>query len=1109
MSTNIDSLNIAISANANQAVASLDRLAKSLGALSSQLNGLKTINSKSFSGLASAFGSFKNIKTPDITGFVNSLSKLGGKNVERAIQNLPRLSNQLNALLTTLSRSPKVSKDVIQLITAISKLNVASAKTVNSGSKLTGLFNGMGKMLPRLKLNIGSLASVFGTLYANFFFLKRGAERLWKAIKLSMDYIEDYNYFNVTWDKVASEWQQDFERFGYENADAYAESFTDRLNQTNEKLTGLRLNENGIVESTEAKSLGLDISLLTQYQASLGAVTNSLGLTGEASVQTAMALSNLAGDMSSLKNIDLETVMTNFQSGLIGQSRALYKYGIDITNATLQQYAYKYGIEKSLVTMTQAEKMQLRLLAILDQSKVAYGDLANTIEAPSNQLRVLKANVQNLARTIGGLFIPIISRVLPYINGFVNALQRLITMFAGLVGIKIDFEQFSEGYLPDDSYGDELEDVEDGYDKATKSAEKYKKTILGIDEIHKLNSESDVGAGSGAFGGGGAIDLTKEIMDAVGEYQKVFDQAFDNMEDKIQRISDLIVESFKTKNFFGLGKKISDAITKELNGIDWKRVYSGAKQVGSGFAQFLNGLFQPETFYSVVKTIANSLNTVIATFFAFADVFDWSQFGNSIANGINAVFQNFDFAQLAKNLNTWVDGIEKLIISLIKNIDWKSVMKGIGDLVLNLELDTIVAIALALAIKTGVAGGLISFTSNALIGAIKSAVLSAFGATTMAEVGQVIATGLMGSAGLILPITAMFAVTVGFAEREFKYQTDEDFRAKMNERMAKWFGEEHVEFYSKVHPMFYTDQSTWAGQMFNVEIPEALAKVKEELPKMFEDIRDYAIEWWEKKPILTKLSVKAESFKKYMQDRWQETVDWWKNKTPLTDIKAKVENFKNSVKEKWDSVKQYWRDKGGLSSITAAVSNFKYFVKEKWDVAKQYWKDKGGLSSITTTVSSIKDKLKEAWENAKKWFKYNAKLKFEITWVKDNLGKVKTFISNNLFGGKGWPTISLFASGGFPSVGELFVANEAGPEMVGRMGSRSAVANTYQITEGISNAVYPAVFNAMMRAFSMSSSGNGGNVEFVLNIEGREVARAVNNYNKLNNQMYDVEPRFI
>lgn len=166
-------------------------------------------------------------------------------------------------------------------------------------------------------------------------------------------------------------------------------------------------------------------------------VTNSVGMTGEASTVTSKALSMLAGDMSSFRNLDMDTVMNNFSSGLIGQSRALYKYGIDITNATLQQYAYDNGIKKSLSDMTQNEKMQLRMLAILDQSKVAWGDLAKTINSPSNQLRLLQNNFKSLSRTIGNMFLPAVAKVLPYVNGLVIAVRKLFEWTASMLGIKL------------------------------------------------------------------------------------------------------------------------------------------------------------------------------------------------------------------------------------------------------------------------------------------------------------------------------------------------------------------------------------------------------------------------------------------------------------------------------------------------------------------------------------------------------------------------------------------------------------------------------------------------------------------------------------------------
>lgn len=206
-----------------------------------------------------------------------------------------------------------------------------------------------------------------------------------------MDYTETFNYWNVTLDKIGQEFKSKFGDYGCESADEYAESFKQRLNSVIGKMTGYTVGSSGELISMGDVGLGLDPEQLMNYQAQISSVTNSLGLAGETSIDTAKALSMLSADMSSFTNTNLSTVMTNLQSGLIGQSRALYKYGIDITNATLQMYAYKNGISVAVSEMTQADKMRLRLLAILDQSKVAWGDQANTLNSVSNQYRILKA----------------------------------------------------------------------------------------------------------------------------------------------------------------------------------------------------------------------------------------------------------------------------------------------------------------------------------------------------------------------------------------------------------------------------------------------------------------------------------------------------------------------------------------------------------------------------------------------------------------------------------------------------------------------------------------------------------------------------------------------
>lgn len=476
-----------------------------------------------------------------------------------------KANRQLDALATKLSK-------VSNALSGINTKNLGKIGNIGNANSMTGSLQNLSNSMSRFaaktenaRKSTRSLAATFGHFYASCFLLIRGFKALGKSISASMDYIETYNYYNVTMSKIASEFSNQWGRYGYENAEAYGDSFVGRLNELTQKMSGYKVGKDGVLSISGGQNLSLDPEQLMNYQASVAAITNSVGLVGETSVNTAKALSMLAADMSSLKNIDMSTVMTNFQSGLIGQSRALYKYGIDITNATLQTYAYKYGIETAMQEMTQADKMQLRLLAILDQSKIAWGDQANTLNSVANQYRILKQQISNLARIIGNLFIPVLQAVLPVVNGVVMALQRMFTFIGNLIGVDWSgiMDGISTGYGgADDIIGDLVDDTDDvvdstdgiggSLDSANDKAKKLQKTILGFDEINKLNDNSDIGSsgGSGISGsdiggiGAGGIDLSDEIAKALADYESVWDKALKNSQNKAQEFADKICAAF-------------------------------------------------------------------------------------------------------------------------------------------------------------------------------------------------------------------------------------------------------------------------------------------------------------------------------------------------------------------------------------------------------------------------------------------------------------------------------------------------------------------------------------------------------------------------------------
>ena len=659
----IDSLQIKIKADANNASNALDKLANSLtnfqkslsidtskltsisnsiqsianaassmnasgikniSTLTNSINRMGKIDTSGLSRISSALKTFsadmagtKVDGVGDIASIASSISRLGGVASGRAVTNIPLLAKNLKQLFTTLSTAPNVSENIIRMTNALAGLastGAASGRAANSLGRNLNTYTASAKKATKSTF---SLAAAFGRFYATYFLVIRGIKSLWKSIEGTTDYIEAFNYYTVAFNKVGKEWGKDFEQFGYDNAEDYAQSFGNRVNELLGKMSGLKVDvDGGLISESGMKNLGLNLQEITQYASQLASITNSLGQTGEVTTAISKSMTMLAGDISSLFNVDYSTVATNLQSGLIGQSRALYKYGIDITNATLQTYAYKYGIEKAVSEMSQAEKQQLRLLAILDQSKVSWGDLANTINSPSNMIRQFTNNVKEAGMVLGQLFIPVLQKVLPVINGVVIAIKRLLVSVANLLGIKIDFSSFGQGVS---GYNEELEDTADALDKVGTSAKNAKSGVREFDKLKVISTPKSSGSGSGA--GGAGIDLTKEIMDATAEYEKVWQEAFDKMQntalgwaDKIEKLLEPVKKLFKdlfNGDFFEAGQDLSGIVTGIFNwmsdaiaSVDWY-------QIGQNIGQFLAGIDWTAVFTSAGNFIGQAITAAI------------------------------------------------------------------------------------------------------------------------------------------------------------------------------------------------------------------------------------------------------------------------------------------------------------------------------------------------------------------------------------------------------------------------------------------------------------------------------------------------------------------
>ena len=688
MATTIDRLQIEINTQATKAntaidnlITRLDRLTTSLGKINSSsinglangvdrlgkamqtMNGVKTsdftrlakniskmgsVNTQALNSTASSLShitrAFNNLgsvsaNSAQMAELAKSLSKLGGVNVQRAITNIPQLATALNNLMVTLSRSPRVSDNVIRLTNSLARLASQGGKVGTSSRSLQNSLNSTNIAVKKARVGFTGLASTIGRLYASYFWVKRIFDALKSSITSTADYIEAYNYFTVAFGKIASEWDSDWENYGSQNAQNYSNKFVTKMNETFKTLSGVSYDpKTGLLSETGLKNLGLNIQEVTQYAAQLGSMMNSVGQTGETTLATTQAFVRLAGDISSLYNIDYSTAASNIQSIMQGQSRVGYKYGWDTTVASLQALADEYDLSKPVSEMTQMEKQQLRILKILRDSRVAWGDQANTIGTLANQVRLLKGNFSQLGMSIGQLFSPIVTKILPVVNGLVIALRNLFLEMASFLGVSN--KNIGAGFLQDDK--ENSEDLAENIESATDALKEYKNQLMGFDEINKLQEDK-----SSKNGVGGSIDLTDEILKATSEYEKIWQQAYDRMENDAEKWAKKII-----KNFKNISKNL-EPITKPI-----------AQFSSTVLKDFYNGFLVPVGQWTMGEGIPNFINSIQD----FTENLNWNLINKNLKN-FWSILKNFTIG-VGKGLLNFFDKYQRLSASLINGVSY-------------------------------------------------------------------------------------------------------------------------------------------------------------------------------------------------------------------------------------------------------------------------------------------------------------------------------------------------------------------------------------------------------------------------------------------------------
>lgn len=1257
MPTEIDNLQIEINANAKKAndaidtlVGKLDILTTSLGRIDgSKLTGLangvsrlavgmqgfKGIGEKKFSNLADNINKLGSIDSTAILkagtamqGMAKSLnglgnisqnavqisevaaniSKLGGVKVTTAIKNLPDLTEQLSKFMKVMANSPQVSRNIIDMTNALANLAGQGRNIGAATNTLTNGLNKSNKAITKTSKSTLSLASAFGRFYASYFLVIRGIKGLWGSIEKTADYFESLNYFNVAFDKIAGEWSQDFEKYGYENAEAYAESFTDQMEDTFSKLSGIEFDiESGLLSETGTKNLGMNIQQITQYASQLASVTNSLKFTGEASIATSQALTKLAGDISSLFNIDYEQVSANFTSGLLGQSKALYKYGIDITQATLQTYAYELGLSKAVSEMTQGEKAQLRLLAILDQSKIAWGDQANTINSLANQVRVLENSWSETSMVFGQLFVPLLEDALPVINGVVIALRRLLIEVAGFMGVEIDPDKMNTGLNQNE---DVLDGITDGFGDATAAAKEYENQLLGFDEVTKLQ---DTTATVGVSADGSGIDLTDEILDATSEYEKVWNEAYANMENRAEEWADNIskylapiedlFKDISVGDWFEVGEDVSDLATgifdffsDALDSVDWD-------DIGEDIGDFLAGI---DWFDVVVSALKFKVNIVEAIAEAWFGSLKEAPLETLLLTTLGAM----KFTKVGQQFS------EKLTSSLTSGLTttWNSLKAGWTSLggikgVLNTDFATLAGAGSWNEIGVVIGTGIIAGISTAIAGwnfgqwlyeqFTGEEIDMSFG-EQMQYLGEAFGfieakVEIIGPSEETLALTqnikdlislsksneqiALDNIITGdvskievLADKYFEI-ADSSSRSAEQNLLLKGYAQELLDLVPELAPYINAQTGEYEGQRKKLEEiidlqkqrmlqeiaserqKEALREIvdleyeQSKIQQQYEDsvisLADKEARHEEKMNFLSSMKAQYESD---IADKRKEQAAYdigtaeyemlEEEIANLTETYEKYEEeiktanieYQNSIANENEIIQKYKESEQRISDLTKEYDAYSLAVQSGASSVEAFiWTTKGipahkqiqiavnsaegenalerlrnGIDMVYSKEVEITVLADKAISTAESFSSFLGKLQLPTLQIdteinttvnstaldsaKEKLASLTTAFGN-VFSTLG---IQTFATGGLVDAGQVFIAREKGPELVGSMGNSTAVANNFQIVEGIKQGVYDAVISAM------GSNGSSQGEDIVVQIDGKQVFKAVqkqaNNY---------------